>query len=85
MRAPLGAWFGGGVRSAQWQEVIMSESEDVRARLRRMRGQAEDLEKAAEQASDPSERRRLQDEAHRLESQSVQVSGMASGDIYPME
>ncbi|MFF5724943.1 DUF6381 family protein [[Kitasatospora] papulosa] len=63
----------------------MSESEDVRDRLRRMRGQAEDLEKAAEQASDPSERRRLQDEAHRLESRSVQVSGMASGDIYPME
>ncbi|WP_406143236.1 DUF6381 family protein [Streptomyces sp. NBC_01012] len=64
----------------------MSEpEEDVRDRLRRMRGRTKDLEKAAEQATDPAERRRLRDEAHQLESRSVQVSGMASGDIYPME
>ncbi|MFE4215942.1 DUF6381 family protein [Streptomyces sp. NPDC056844] len=63
----------------------MSESEDIRSSLKQMRGRAEDLEKAAEQATDPEERRRLQDEAHQLESRSVQVSGMASGDIYPME
>ncbi|MEU0134054.1 DUF6381 family protein [Streptomyces sp. NPDC006296] len=63
----------------------MSEPEDVRDRLRRLRGRAEDLEKAASQASDPAERRRLRDEAQRLESRSAQVSGMASGDIYPLE
>ncbi|MFJ9060376.1 MULTISPECIES: DUF6381 family protein [unclassified Streptomyces] len=63
----------------------MSESEDVRASLQQMRGRAEDLEKAAEQATDPAERQRLKDEAHQLESRSVQVSGMASGDIYPMQ
>ncbi|MFC8225261.1 DUF6381 family protein [Streptomyces sp. NPDC057287] len=63
----------------------MSESDDVRTRLQQMRGQAEDLEKAAEKATDPAERQRLEDEAHRLESRSVQFSGMASGDIYPMQ
>ncbi|MFE7754634.1 DUF6381 family protein [Streptomyces sp. NPDC057418] len=63
----------------------MSESEDVHGRARQMRAEAKDLEKAAERATDPAERRRLKDRARRLESESVQVSGMASGDIYPME
>ncbi|MFD4029565.1 DUF6381 family protein [Streptomyces sp. NPDC058637] len=62
-----------------------SASEDVHGRAQRMRAEAKDLEKAAERATDPEERRRLKDRAHRLESESVQVSGMASGDIYPME
>ncbi|MFF1459488.1 DUF6381 family protein [Streptomyces sp. NPDC058330] len=63
----------------------MSESDDLHGRARQMRDKAKDLQESAEQAADPGERKRLQDKARRLEVESEQVSGMASGDIYPME
>lgn len=63
----------------------MSESENALGRLRQMRGRAEDLERTVERAIDPVERRRLQDEAHRLEPQSAHVGGAVSGDICPTE
>ncbi|MFF5896849.1 DUF6381 family protein [Streptomyces argenteolus] len=63
----------------------MSEQEDLRGRAQQMRDKAKDLEAAADKATDPAERKRLHEKAHRLEAQSEQASGMASGDIYPME
>ncbi|MER5357666.1 DUF6381 family protein [Streptomyces sp. NPDC002785] len=63
----------------------MSESEEYRGRVRQMRAKAKDLKDAAERATDPKERQRLKDKARRIEAESDQISGMASGDIYPME
>ncbi|MFB7915656.1 DUF6381 family protein [Streptomyces sp. NPDC056061] len=63
----------------------MSESDAYRGRVREMRAKAKDLQEAAERTTDPRERQRLKDKARRIEAESEQVSGMASGDIYPME
>ncbi|SCF82514.1 DUF6381 family protein [Streptomyces sp. Ncost-T10-10d] len=63
----------------------MSESEEYRGRVRQMRAKAKDLKDAAERTTDPKESQRLKEKARRLEAESDQVSGMASGDIYPME
>ncbi|MER8089579.1 DUF6381 family protein [Streptomyces sp. NPDC056178] len=63
----------------------MSESEEYRGRVKQMRAKAKDLEEAAERTTDPKERQRLKDKARRIEAESDQVSGMASGDIYPMK
>jgi hypothetical protein len=50
-----------------------------------MRDKAQELQAAAERASDPEEQKRLREKARRLRSQSEQESGMASGDIYPAD
>ncbi|MFE7829072.1 DUF6381 family protein [Streptomyces nigrescens] len=63
----------------------MSASGESRARIQQMRDKAQDLLAAAERAADPEERKRLQEKARRLRSQSEQESGMASGDIYPAD
>lgn len=67
------------------QGEIMSPSGESRGRIQQMRDKAQELQAAAERAGDPEERKRLQEKARRLASQSEQESGMASGDIYPAE
>lgn len=51
-----------------------------RAQLRQM---AQEVEQAAERATDPEQRQRLKDKARRLKEQSEQASSMGGGDIYP--
>ncbi|MFD5399537.1 DUF6381 family protein [Streptomyces sp. NPDC127097] len=63
----------------------MSASGESRARIQQMRDKAQELQAAAERAGDPEEQKRLREKARRLESQSEQESGMASGDIYPAD
>lgn len=63
----------------------MYGSGQAHRRVARMREEARRLEAAAERAADPQERRRLEQEAGRLESDCEQESMMAAGDIYPTE
>ncbi|MGA5561271.1 DUF6381 family protein [Streptomyces platensis] len=63
----------------------MSASGESRARIQQMRDKAQELQAAAERAGDPEEQKRLREKARRLQSQSEQESGMASGDIYPAD
>ncbi|MET9356861.1 DUF6381 family protein [Streptomyces sp. NPDC006617] len=63
----------------------MSAGGEARARLQQMRDKAQELNAAAERASDPDERKRLKEKAQRLQSQSEQESMMRAGDIYPSE
>ncbi|PBC80750.1 hypothetical protein SAMN05428945_4744 [Streptomyces sp. 2224.1] len=63
----------------------MSATGESHGRIQQMRDKAQELQAAAERAGDPEERKRLQEKARRLLSQSEQESGMASGDIYPSE
>jgi hypothetical protein len=44
----------------------------------------QDLKEAAERATDPNERRRLQDQARRLREQSKQADRRGEEDIDPM-
>ncbi|MFG3496414.1 DUF6381 family protein [Streptomyces sp. NPDC047928] len=62
----------------------MSVPDDLRGRLRQMREKAQELDQAAERATDPEQRQRLKEKARRLRSQSEQESGMAAGDIEPL-
>lgn len=52
---------------------------------RQMRAKAKELKESAEHTADPEERQRLSDRARKLDEQSEQASGMAGGDIYPLE
>ncbi|MGW0558390.1 DUF6381 family protein [Streptomyces sp. NPDC002926] len=61
----------------------MSVSGEPGGRAEQMRAQAQEIEKAAERATDPEERQRLKDRARRLREQSEQASSMGSGDIHP--
>ncbi|MFD5970195.1 DUF6381 family protein [Streptomyces sp. NPDC058783] len=61
----------------------MSASGEARARLQQMRDKARELKAASERASDPDERKRLQEKARRLQSQSEEESMERGGDIYP--
>ncbi|MCX5036987.1 DUF6381 family protein [Streptomyces coelicoflavus] len=61
----------------------MSESGETRARLQQMRDKAQELQAASERAGDPDERKRLQEKARRLRSQSEEESMERGGDIYP--
>ncbi|AZM76982.1 small hydrophilic protein [Streptomyces sp. KPB2] len=61
----------------------MSASGEARARLQQMRDKADELKAASEQTSDPDERKRLQEKARRLQSQSEEESMERGGDIYP--
>ncbi|MFE2875314.1 DUF6381 family protein [Streptomyces roseus] len=53
-------------------------------RVRRMREKAEELEQAAQHATDPGERRRLRDEALRVRERSEREYGRGSGTMDPM-
>ncbi|MFE5261762.1 DUF6381 family protein [Streptomyces coelicoflavus] len=61
----------------------MSESGETRARLQQMRDKAQELQAASERAGNPDERKRLQEKARRLRSQSEEESMERGGDIYP--
>ncbi|MFD8454313.1 DUF6381 family protein [Streptomyces coelicoflavus] len=61
----------------------MSESGETRARLQQMRDKAQELQAASERAGDPDERKRLQEKARRLRSQSEEESMERGGDIFP--
>ncbi|MFD7205767.1 DUF6381 family protein [Streptomyces sp. NPDC059893] len=53
-------------------------------RAQQIRAKAQDLEQAAERATDPQERQRLKDKARHLKEQSEQASGTGKPDIHPM-
>ncbi|MFL9658454.1 DUF6381 family protein [Streptomyces sp. PB17] len=63
----------------------MSADGETRARLQQMRDKAQELKAASERADDPGERKRLQEKARRLQSQSEEESMERGGDIYPAE
>jgi hypothetical protein len=58
---------------------------EAHRRVRELRERTRRLAADAERAADPDERRRLRQEAGRLESECEQESMMAAGDIYPAE
>ncbi|WP_336317790.1 DUF6381 family protein [Streptomyces lavendofoliae] len=62
----------------------MSIADEPGNRIRQMRAKAQELEQAAERATDPQESRRLRDKARRLKDQSEQERGMAEGNTDPM-
>ncbi|MER5519420.1 DUF6381 family protein [Streptomyces sp. NPDC048254] len=53
-------------------------------RAQQMRAKAEELEQAAQHATDPAERRRLTDKAIRIREKSEQENGRGSGTMDPM-
>lgn len=61
----------------------MSVPDEAHQRIQKMREKAQELQRTAERTDDPDERKRLQEKARRLETQSEQESGMGGGDIYP--
>ncbi|MER7112561.1 DUF6381 family protein [Streptomyces sp. NPDC000229] len=62
----------------------MSVADEPSSRILQMRAKAQELEQAAERATDPQDRQRLRDKARRLKEQSEQERGMAGGNIDPM-
>ncbi|MFB7054090.1 DUF6381 family protein [Streptomyces vinaceus] len=53
-------------------------------RVRQLRDQAEELEQAAQHATDPEERQRLRDRALRIREKSERDHGRGSGTMDPM-
>ena len=62
----------------------MSVAGESGGRVQQMRAKAQELEEAAEQATDPEQRRRLQDKARRLREQSETESSMRDRGMDPM-
>ncbi|MFE3326617.1 DUF6381 family protein [Streptomyces sp. NPDC059176] len=63
----------------------MSVAGESGGRARQMRQKAQELEQAADRATDPEERQRLKERARKLVEQSEQQQRtMGSGDIDPM-
>ncbi|MGX1672501.1 DUF6381 family protein [Streptomyces sp. NPDC055400] len=52
-------------------------------RVQQMRAKVQDLEQAAERATDPQERQRLKDKARQLKEQSEHIGGTGKQDIDP--
>ncbi|MFB7708936.1 DUF6381 family protein [Streptomyces sp. NPDC056121] len=52
-------------------------------RAHQMRARVQDLEQAAERATDPQERQRLKDQARRLKEQSEHAGGTGKRDTDP--
>ncbi|MFJ4963905.1 DUF6381 family protein [Streptomyces sp. NPDC088729] len=61
----------------------MSGSQEPADLARQMRDKAQQLAEAAERATDPQERQRLEKKSRTIRDRSEQQSAMASGDIYP--
>ncbi|MFJ9624112.1 DUF6381 family protein [Streptomyces sp. NPDC101181] len=61
----------------------MSGSDEPADLARQMREKAQQLAEAAERASDPQEKERLEKKSRTIRDRSVQQSAMAAGDIYP--
>ncbi|GAA0273498.1 DUF6381 family protein [Streptomyces polychromogenes] len=53
-------------------------------RARQMRDKAQELEQAAQRATDPAERQRLRDKALHIREKSEQENGPGSGTMDPM-
>ncbi|MEV6764047.1 DUF6381 family protein [Streptomyces sp. NPDC051105] len=62
----------------------MSIENQPSERARHMRDKAEELEQAAQHATDPAERRRLTDKALHIRKKSEQENGRGSGTMDPM-
>ncbi|WP_329371091.1 DUF6381 family protein [Streptomyces sp. NBC_01483] len=62
----------------------MSIENQPSKRARQMRDKAEELEQAAQHATDPAERRRLTDKAMHIREKSEQENGRGSGTMDPM-
>ncbi|MFK0045939.1 DUF6381 family protein [Streptomyces sp. NPDC090741] len=62
----------------------MSGDSQPSRRAQQMRAKAEELEQAAQHASDPAERQRLKDKAMRIREKTEQENGRGSGTMDPM-
>ncbi|MFE2474840.1 DUF6381 family protein [Streptomyces sp. NPDC059389] len=62
----------------------MSGDSQPSERARQMRARAEELEQAAQHATDPSERQRLKDRALRIREKTEREDGRGSGTMDPM-
>ncbi|MFE5239456.1 MULTISPECIES: DUF6381 family protein [unclassified Streptomyces] len=62
----------------------MSVPGESGGRARQLRDKAQELNEAAERATDPEQRQRLQDKARRLREQSEQESSMRDRGMDPM-
>ncbi|QGV76924.1 DUF6381 family protein [Streptomyces ficellus] len=62
----------------------MSMADEPSSRIHQMRAKAQELEQAAERATDPQEGKRLRDKAHRLKEQSEKERDIAGGNVDPM-
>ncbi|MFE8910580.1 DUF6381 family protein [Streptomyces globisporus] len=61
----------------------MSGSDEPADLARQMREKSRQLHEAAERASDPQERERLEKKSRTIRERSEQQSAMEAGDIYP--
>lgn len=83
-------WPGLGGHIQMWQtyrtesRTIVSIADEPSSRVLQMRAKAQELEQAAERATDPQDRQRLREKARRLKEQSEQERGMTREDIDPM-
>ncbi|MEU9253677.1 DUF6381 family protein [Streptomyces sp. NPDC048270] len=62
----------------------MSGDSQPSERVQQMRDKAQELEQAAQHATDPAERQRLTDKALRIREQSERENGRGSGTMDPM-
>ncbi|ORT57150.1 DUF6381 family protein [Streptomyces sp. CB03238] len=62
----------------------MSIADEPSSRVLQMRAKAQELEQAAERATDPQDQQRLREKARRLKEQSEQERGMTREDIDPV-
>nr|WSX53440.1 DUF6381 family protein [Streptomyces sp. NBC_00974] len=62
----------------------MSGENQPSERARQMRDKAQQLEQAAQHATDPAERQRLTDKALHIREKSEQENGRGSGTMDPM-
>ncbi|MFF5643817.1 DUF6381 family protein [[Kitasatospora] papulosa] len=62
----------------------MSVAGESGGRLRQLRAKAQELNEAADRATDPEQRQRLQDKARRLREQSEQESSRNDRGMDPM-
>lgn len=62
----------------------MSGSSQPSERVRQIRDKAQELEQAAQHATDPAERKRLMDKALHIREKSEQENGPGTGTMDPM-
>lgn len=62
----------------------MSDDSRPSLQARQMRDKAQELEQAAQRATDPAERQRLTDKARHIREKSEQEYGPGSGTMDPM-
>lgn len=62
----------------------MSVADETGGRAERIRAKAQEMQEAADRASDPQERHRLQDKARRLRERSDQVTTKGDHGMNPL-